>query len=133
MNGYKEVEHTADIALQVWAEDFYTLLRKAAEGLYALMGVKLATASTLQRLFTLPQGSKETILVDFLTELLFLVEEDGLFLSGFCFDASQDAISVRSTGEKILTLSREIKAVTFHNLHVETTDQGFSTTITFDV
>ena len=83
MNGYKEVEHTADIALQVWAEDFYTLLRKAAEGLYALMGVKLATASTLQRLFTLPQGSKETILVDFLTELLFLVEEDGLFLSGF--------------------------------------------------
>lgn len=41
MNGYKEVEHTADIALQVWAEDFYTLLRKAAEGLYALMGLNL--------------------------------------------------------------------------------------------
>jgi SHS2 domain-containing protein len=133
MNGYKEVEHTADIALQVWAEDFYTLLKQAAEGLYALMGVKPATVSTLQWLFTLPQGSKETILVDFLTELLFLVEEDRLFLSGFCFDARLDVISVRSTGEKILTLKREIKAVTFHNLNVETTSKGFSTIITFDV
>ncbi|HOE70253.1 MAG TPA: archease [Brevefilum sp.] len=133
MNGYKEVEHTADIALQVWAEDFYTLLIQAAKGLYALMGVEPTVAPSRQRLFTLPQGNKETILVDFLTELLFLAEEDGLFLSVFCFDDGQNVISVRSTGQKILTWSREIKAVTFHNLNVETTDQGFSATITFDV
>jgi SHS2 domain-containing protein len=133
LHGYDEVDHTADIALRVWGEDFQTLLTQAAEGLYALMGIVTLTGSSLDNTITLPQGNRETILVDFLTELLYLSEEGGLVLEDFTFDEDQDKISVRSTGRKILSQERAIKAVTFHNLNVEETATGVITTITFDV
>ncbi|NLN69788.1 MAG: archease [Chloroflexi bacterium] len=134
LNGYKEVEHTADIALQVWARDFPSLLKQAAEGLYALMDAVLETAqSKTHQNFTIPHGNHETVVVDFLTELLFFVEEKGLALSDFSFENGQNEISVQSTGRRILTWERDIKAVTFHDLNLERTATGFSITITFDV
>ena len=133
MNGYREVSHTADIALRVWAEDFFGLLRYAAEGLYALMGVELEVTPGGGWVFSIPQGGEETILVDFLTELLFLVEEESLALSEFVFDGDQNQVTVRATGRKIKACEREIKAVTFHRLAVERSASGLVTTITFDV
>lgn len=133
LHGYEEVDHTADIALRVWGEDFQTLLTQAAEGLYTLMGIVTLTGSSFENVIPIPQGNRETMLVDFLTELLYLSEERGLVLDDFTFDEEQDKISVRSTGRKILSQERAIKAVTFHNLNVEETETGVITTITFDV
>ena len=132
-HGYKEVEHTADIALRVWGEDFPTLLQQAADGLYALMGIKPVGDATTVQFFTIPQGTPETILVDFLGELLYQAEADDLVLGGFNFIVGQDAVSVWSIGRKILSQEMVFKAVTFHNLTVEDTESGMIATITFDV
>lgn len=133
LHGYEEVEHTADIALRVWGEDFPALLQQAADGLYALMGIVSVTDASTEHFFTIPQGTHETILVDFLAELLFLAEKDGQVFGNLTFDEGLDDVSVCSTGRKILTQERAIKAVTFHNLTVEETKSGLLATLTFDV
>jgi SHS2 domain-containing protein len=132
-HGYQEVEHTADIALKVWAADFQTLLRQAAFGLYDLMGVISQADTLVAGYFILKQDSFETILVDFLSELLFLAEEKGQLFVTFSFDEQDDGLSVRMAGQEILSQERDVKAVTFHNLDVRQTDCGFEATITFDV
>ena len=132
-HGYQEVDHTADVALRVWAENFQSLLRQAAKGLYVLMGAVPHADSSEKKVFAIPQGNQETILVDFLNELLFLAEQDGIMLDHFSFYEGQENIEVASTGKKISSQERVIKAVTFHDLKVEKTATGCLVTITFDV
>jgi SHS2 domain-containing protein len=132
-HGYQEVEHTADIALRVWGEDFHALLRQAAKGFYHLMSVVPHTEKPVAEFFILQQDSLESILVDFLNELLFLAEEKNQIFDTFSFDDQDDELTVRMAGQKILSQERLIKAVTFHDLEVRQMDCGYKTTITFDV
>lgn len=132
-HGYQEVDHTADIALRVWGEDFQTLLRQAAYGLYDLMGVVPHVGKPVAGYSVLQQDSLETILVDFLSELLFLAEEKDQLFDVFSFDEQDDELTVRMVGQKILSQERNVKAVTFHDLDVHQTGCGYEATITFDV
>jgi SHS2 domain-containing protein len=132
-HGYQEVDHTADIALKVWGEDFQTLLRQAAYGLYDLMGIVPDDQTPVAGYFVLLQDSLETILVDFLSELIFLAEEKNQVFDSFSFDEQDDELTVGMAGQEILSQERYLKAVTFHDLAVRQTDCGCEVTITFDV
>ena len=132
-HGYQEVDHTADIALRVWGEDFWALLKQAAKGLYHLMGVVPCAKAPVVEYFVLQQDSLETILVDFLSELLFLAEEKDQTFDTFSFNEHNNELSVRMAGQMIHSQERYVKAVTFHNLDIYQTDCGFEVTITFDV
>jgi SHS2 domain-containing protein len=131
--GYEEVDHTADIALRVWGKDLQTFLEQAAEGMYDLVGIEFAPDSSIDITFDLQQGPSETILVDFLSELLYLLEERAQVFHTFSFDIGTDQISIRAICSKVLSIDRHIKAVTFHNLNIEKTAKGLEATITFDV
>lgn len=132
-HGYQEVDHTADIALRVWGEDFQVLLRQAAGGMYCLMGVEPVLGLSEETSFTITQANCEILLVDFLSELLYMAEEANLVLDDFVFEEGQHQVRIRSTGRKIQFQERAIKAVTFHDLTVKETSKGLIATITFDV
>lgn len=131
--GYEEIEHTADLALRVWGEDFYSLLIHSAQGMYALMGVVPKLESRIEINFQISQDSLETILVDFLSEVLYLVEDKKLAFRIFAFSTQEANLEVRATGNLVDSIDRNIKAVTFHNLDIKETTNGLATTITFDV
>ncbi len=132
-HGYEEVDHTADVALRVWGEDFSTLLEQSAQGLYDLMGVELVPDSQVDEEFAIPHGTQETVLVDFLSELLYLAEERELAFESFSFGEENEQVLIHAAGRRILSRVRYVKAVTFHDLDIEKTDFGIEATITFDV
>jgi SHS2 domain-containing protein len=132
-SGYEEVPHTADIALRVWSNDFRGLLTTAAKGLYDLMGAEWNERLKSSHVFTLQQGSKEDLLVDFLGELIYLCEDKQIILIDFSFGKVVDQIVVDARGYKLLKLKRLIKAVTYHYLEIDRNEIGFETTITFDI
>jgi SHS2 domain-containing protein len=132
-HGYEEVDHTADIALRVWGENYWALLQQSAAGMYDLMGVVPIPDSSVDDFISVPAGTYETVMVDFLSELLFLAEENSQVLEHFSFSDDGIDLSIMCTGRKIHTYERHIKAVTFHNLNVKTTETGLEVTITFDV
>lgn len=131
-HGYKEIEHQADLALKVWAEDFDSMLQQAAEGMMVLMGVKADSNSTSEETFIIPAGNPEENLVDFLGEVLYMLEENGLALKTFRF-SSGDSLIIIGVYHPVLSVERWIKAVTFHNLVLERHPDRIETTITFDV
>jgi len=132
-SGHEELEHTADIALRVWGEDFLSLLRQSAKGMYELMGVNLERKVSKESEFVVEKGSREIQLVDFLNEILYLAEDESAIFETFVFNQNEDGIYVQASGFKANSIQRNIKAVTFHNLDVKETNRGLKTKITFDV
>ncbi|KUK98100.1 MAG: Uncharacterized protein XE06_0124 [Anaerolineaceae bacterium 46_22] len=133
LSGYEEVEHTADVALRVWGEDFFDLLKQSARGMYALMGIKRKHGQKTEVSFEIDPGSMEMQLVDFLNELLFMIDDKAIYFDNFSLLNSMDVLVVSAIGHKIESYQRSIKAVTFHNLDITETKTGCETTITFDV
>ncbi len=131
--GFREIEHTADWALEVWAPSLEALLEQAARGMYALARTQLQPEPRVTRTFTLTFEDPETLLVDFLNELLYLEEVEGLGFDTFHLHLENGKLKARVEGAPIQRMEKLIKAATFHNLRVEQGPEGWRATVVFDV
>jgi SHS2 domain-containing protein len=131
--GYREVEHTADWELHVWAPDLTALLDAAAQGMYALSHTKLAADPEEKREFELPFSDRESLLVDFLSELLFFGEDEGVAFDRYQFELNGSILKVQASGAPIQEQVKEIKAVTYHGLNIRESKLGLEVNIVFDV
>jgi len=136
--GYREREHTADWELEAWAPDLPGLFEQAARGMYALAAVRLKDGSSLSRTLSLSAYDSEGLLVAFLAELLFLGsaehgEGGRLGFDSFDIRINGNALHATVSGAPILSLDREIKAVTYHILKIRRTAEGFEVNLVFDV
>ncbi len=131
--GYQERSHTADWALDVWAPDLPGLLWQAARGMYALMQVTTRAEEAEIYRFETSAPDRETLLVTFLSELLYFTQRDDVAFQRLDLTLVDERLTVEVEGAPIEKLTKEIKAVTYHNLVVRETDRGLEATIVFDV
>jgi len=131
--GFRELEHTADWELEAWAPDLPALLEQSARGMYALAGVRLPAGARLDRRLDLPMRDPESLLVTFLAELLFLEERDGLAFDAFNLQIEGGLLHASLGGAQVVSIDKEIKAVTYHNLAIQKTPRGLEVKIVFDV
>lgn len=132
-SGYEEIAHTADWELRVWASDMPGLMKQSVKGMYALAGVRLADGELETRKFTIPLLDRESALLDFLNELLFFCEHERIGFDYFEIDLEEDHYTINASGRPIVEQTKEIKAVTYHNLIVRETENGLEVNIVFDV
>ena len=132
-SGFREIAHTADWALEVWAPDLDRLFDQAARGMYWLMATRLQPAPRIERALSLEGQDAESLLVSFLSELLYLGEIEGLGFDQFQVRVHADRLDAVIRGAPIAGLEKEIKAVTFHNLKLQPTAEGWEATLVVDV
>ena len=130
--GFQELPHTADVALRVWGPDDASLFTQAALGLNAIAGVRTGSRRVLREI-DLHQNDLPSLLVAFLSELVFLQENEHLAFDKLDLQVMGTHVSGQLAGADILSLERPIKAVTFHNLMILTTEHGFEIQVVFDV
>jgi SHS2 domain-containing protein len=131
--GFREISHTADWELEVWAPDLESLLENAARGMYHLTQLRLASGPCLTRKLDLQFFEPETLLVDFLTELIYFTESERIAFDDFNLQIQGDRLLAHLSGAKIDSLAKEIKAATYHNLEIRDTGAGLVANIVFDV
>lgn len=131
--GFRETEHTADWELHVWASDYPALLEQAARGMQALSEITLAQTPRIQRAFELPFVDRESLLVDFLSELLFYGEDQRLAFDEYHLDLNSASLKVQVTGAPIAAQAKEIKAITYHRMAIRETAHGLEVNIVLDV
>ncbi|RPI33889.1 MAG: archease [Chloroflexota bacterium] len=131
--GFREIEHTADWELEVWAPDLASLLEQAARGMYSLSGARLDPGIRFNRILEIRGSDPEILLVKFLSELLFLGEQEGLGFDTFRLSLNGDHLSAELAGAPFVLLDKEIKAVTYHRLKIEPVPTGLEARIIFDV
>jgi SHS2 domain-containing protein len=132
-SGYQEIAHTADLALHVWAPSLETLFEQAAGGMYALMGVQPGGKPRCQREIRLEAGDAESLLVSFLSELLYYYEEEGVAYDHLAVEISAGKqLKATLEGAKSRCRVKEIKAVTFNDLAIIQKGGRFEATVVFD-
>ena len=132
--GFREIEHTADWQLEAWASDLAGLLEQCARGMQALSGIRLdMQAQLIEHTLELAAADPESLLVSFLSELLYLSEQEGLGVERFDLRLEGLNLHARLRLRPLIGLGKEIKAVTYHNLEVAYSPEGFRTRVVFDV
>jgi SHS2 domain-containing protein len=131
--GFEEIEHTADWALKVWAPDLPALFEQAALGMDSLAGIELDGESSLDRRLELKAPDAESLLVAFLSEVLHFAESEQIGFRSYSIRITSERLTASLEGAPILQASKEIKAVTYHQLAIKATPYGLETQIVFDV
>lgn len=131
--GFREVPHTADWELMVWAPDLLSLLEHAARGMYHLCEARLISKPRISRRIELAFDELETLLVDYLSELLYITESEGLGFDQFKLQIEDNRLIADIRGAKLKSLAKEIKAVTYHKIEVRDAGEKMEANIVFDV
>ena len=130
---FEEIRHTADWSIRVWAEDLPALFSEAALGLLAISGIVLAEAPVVKKEIEIRSPDPESLLVAFLSELIYFAEQENLAFDKITTDLKGDLLIAHLAGAPIKEINKNIKAVTFHNLKIKESLSGVETEIVFDV
>jgi len=131
---YEEIEHTADIAIRAYGRDLAELFINAAYGMFDLMVDVEELRPVIRRDFDLEAFDVETLLIDWLSGLLYEHEMRGEVYKHFeVHMVTPQHLKASAYGTNSVKPHRLIKAVTFHDLQIERTSDGYRAQIVFDV
>ena len=131
---FEEIEHTADVAIRVWGQDLAALFANAAFGMTALLTNIEDVVATTKATIELEAEDVEILLVDWLSELLFLGERDDVvYMRIDRLEIAPNRLKATVRGGPVQERHAHIKAVTFSELQIKRTDRGYETVIVFDV
>jgi SHS2 domain-containing protein len=131
---FEEIEHTADLAMRVYGQNMRELFTNAAHGMFALMAEPSLEGPACKREVSLEAMDYESLLVDWLNELIYLHEVEGETYYRFAIKTlSPTQFKAHVTGGFTKSKTKAIKAATFHDLAIKETANGLTATIVFDV
>jgi SHS2 domain-containing protein len=131
--GFEEIPHTADWSIRVWADDIAGLLAEAARGMFWLTRAELANKPRVKKTFESEEPDGESLLVAFLSELVYYAEQENLGFDDFDIQIKNGRLKAELGGAPLKSLSKAIKAVTWHKLEIKKTARGLEVEIVFDV
>jgi SHS2 domain-containing protein len=138
----KIIDHTADEAIEIFADSTEGLFTAAAYGMKDVLVEPFELEDKAVKKLFLNESTKEELLVKFLDEINFLFQtEKWLFnkVSTIKINADSGGWTITSELEGEIynarkhVLKHEIKAVTFHQMEIKETSGGFITRIVFDI
>jgi SHS2 domain-containing protein len=131
--GFREIPHTADLALELWAPNLVALFIEAARGFNFVSGAQLGPGPRLDRNIDLAAIDSEGLLVAFLTELVYAQEQDNVGFDELSLQIVDHRLTGQLSGARLVSLAKPIKAATYHNIEIRRTDRGYEVEIVFDV
>ena len=131
--GFEEIPHTADWSLRVWADNLPGLLAESARGMNWLSGAELVDEPRIRKTFEAQEPDGESLLVAFLSELVYYAEQENLGFDDFVIEIKNDTLKVDMQGAPLKSLNKAIKAVTWHKLEIRESAPGLEVEIVFDV
>ena len=121
---YDIIEHTADVAVKAYGNTIAEAFENAAKGMFDIITDHSPIKSLGEYDIQLEASDFEQLLVDWLSELLFLHSANNLVFGTFKIQITDHHLSARISGEEYSTskhkVGMEIKAVTYHMLEVHT-------------
>jgi SHS2 domain-containing protein len=137
-SGYETFEHTADVGLRVRARDLEELLELAAQGMAHQMLDQTGVCAKEEYAVSAEADDPEELLVDWLSELLYAFEAEHFAPARAevrCLESgrAEGVLVGESYDPDRHEVVLNIKAVTYHDLSVERTEQGLEVRVVFDI
>lgn len=132
---YEEIDHTADVGIRAFGTNLTELFVNAAEGMFSLVANLDAVRPVGEVEIRLRADDIPTLLLRWLSELLYLHETQHFLFSSFDVSVSDTTLRALARGETIDKTRHElklaIKAVTRHRLAVD--EQKGVAEVIFDI
>ena len=136
---YREIEHTADVGLELEASDLKAAFELAAASMFDLMCDIDSVGDGVCRTVKIRarDSDLENMMVRWLNELLYVFESERLLLSRFDVrELTSDAIEADVAGERYdparHVFKSDLKAATYHDLAVDQTEGVWFVRVIFD-
>lgn len=131
---YKILEHTADLKIKAFGRDKKELFLNMLKGMSENQKAELLQKK-VEREIKIKSIDIETLLVDFLSESLYLSQVNREIYNNANFKKFTDTeIKGQLIGYKVERFGEDIKGVTYHGLDIHKRKGGiWETTVIFDV
>lgn len=137
-DGFRILDHTADIGLEAHGRDLAELFANAARGMFSVITDLDSIQPTQPVPVSLTADGLEDLLVAWLSELLYLFSTRNMLFGRFEISEIDDHhIQATAFGQPVdpsrHELLTEIKAVTFHDLKLEKVNDAWQAKVLFDI
>lgn len=144
-SGFKVLEHTGDVGVRIWAKTLGELFEEAARAMISLIVHTEENELQNERKLHLEANTIEELLLAWLKEVLFLIENESVIYRQFQVentnfqekDVTTYYIDAKISGNPFSNsrhdVCREIKAVTRHAFHLKENGPWWEASILFDV
>ncbi len=135
MKKYENLEHKADLKIRVFGKTKEELFLNAVLAMEEGLRPENKEQRTENRNIKVKSDNLETLLVDFLSEVLYLVQVNKEIYQDMKFKKFTDIeIEAKLSGKKVESFGEDIKGVTYHDLEIkENSDKSWEATVLFDV
>jgi len=134
---FEILDHTADVGIIAYGNDMKQAFTNTAKGLFSLITELDSIEEVLYRDIELVAPDRESLLVEWLNELIYLFDAENVIFKRFdIIELNNTRLKARSYGEKVDSskhkLKTGVKAATYHMLRVDTTN-GCKVQVLFDI
>jgi len=134
---FKIIDHTADVGIIAYGADMSQAFANAARALFSLITELDDVAEALHRDIELTATDQESLLVEWLNELIYLFDTENIIFKRFDItQLNNTRLKARSYGERVDSLKHKlktgVKAATYHMLKVDK-DDGCKVQVLFDI
>lgn len=138
MQKYRQIDHTADIGIEIFGATLQELFSNAAFALFDIITDVSSIACATELKLTVTGIDREQLLVNWLSELLYLHDVKNLLFREFhVIDISDTQITSTVRGEMFAesrhAMKTEIKAVTHHGLFIVQEGNSWKARVIFDL
>ena len=134
---FEILDHTADVGIIAYGADLKQAFANAAKGLFSLITGLGDVDEALHRDIELTAADEESLLVDWLNELVYYFDAEGILFKRFDItELNNRHLKARGYGEKADSAKHElkmgVKAATYHMLKIEK-NNGYRVQVLFDI
>ncbi|MFC1928425.1 archease [Chloroflexota bacterium] len=134
---FEIIDHTADVGIRAYGADMKGAFAHAAKALFSLITELDAVEEVTHRDIELTAPDQESLLVEWLNELIYLFDAENIIFKRFDITQLNDThLKVRSYGQKVDSsrhkLKMGVKAATYHMLKIDR-GNGVRVQVLFDV
>ena len=138
MKRFEILDHTADIGIIVHGENLRALFENAGEAFFHLITDLRKVKGRIEKRVSIGGESLDRLMVDWLSELLYLHDVENLLFKGFNVDSvGEDGLKAAVKGEPfqegVHVIKTEVKAVTYHQIEVRQENRGWRAQVILDL
>jgi SHS2 domain-containing protein len=140
MEKYEYIDHTADLKVKAYGKTLEEAFVNAAVGGFDFIYDTSKVSRKDERKVVVESKREESLLYDFLEELLFLLDSEKFFFCGakdIRITKGKDGLRLEATvvGDKAsgYKTSGDIKAITYSEMKIEKVAGGFTAQVVFDI
>jgi SHS2 domain-containing protein len=133
--GSRQLDHTADLALEFWAPTEQALLLEGARAMVEVMTDGASIDANHRDRIEVDSIDREDRMVQWLNQILYAAIVDGFVLANATIALRENGLTATVNGASNARdlITTELKSVTYHDLHLDNHPHGWYARVVIDV